>query len=76
MAKVNMMQLREDPPNVARMYWGVGVDGAEFYMPVTLAPNETICAECEGSGRDPIYDYRCMKCAGAGTIITAVEEDE
>ena len=74
MAKVNMMQLREDPPGTARMYYGVSVDGCEFYTLVDMAPGETICTECDGSGRDPDYDYRCRWCAGKGTIITEEEE--
>jgi len=73
MAKVSMMQLREDPPHTARLYDGVGVDGTAFYTLVTLAPGETICTRCEGSGRDAEYDYRCCWCGGQGTIT---KEDE
>ena len=66
MAKVNMMQLRE--------HIGVAVDGTEFYTTVTLKPGETICTECEGTGRDPVYDYGCLRCDGKG--ITTQEDEQ
>jgi len=74
MAKVNMMQLREDPPNIARIYCGVRVDGTEVFTSVTLNPGESICTNCEGSGRDPVYDYRCGRCCGEGTITQEQEQ--
>ena len=77
MAKVNMMQLREDPPTkTGRLYWGVRVDGVELYVTIPLAHNEEICPACEGTGRDQTYEMRCQECNGEGTVFTTTEEEE
>jgi len=88
MAKVNMMQLQEDPPPARKglMRWGVGVDGATFYTYVELAPNTEICRQCEGEGtlhynvgHDGFERWekcRCENCDGEGVVYSETEEDE
>lgn len=65
---------------------GYGVDGRAFYAPVTMAPGEIICPECEGNGTVS-YDAgvdgfsrpgkcTCDHCDGAGTLEISTGEDE
>lgn len=71
---------------IGQMRWGVGVDGVNFYLDVTLEENEEICPECEGQGT-MYYDYggdgfqklvkeKCETCLGLGTIFLQDEEGE
>ena len=65
---------------------GYGVDGRAFYAPVTMAPGEIICPECEGQGT-AAYDFgtdgfsklrtcTCETCDGAGVLEIEITEEE
>lgn len=85
MAKVNMMQLQEDPPRVGnRMLTGYGVDGVPIYATVELEPGLEVCRQCEGTGR---YEYveacngferhrsmQCQHCDGDGVVASGDEQ--
>lgn len=89
MAKVNMMQLQEDPPpakRTAKMRWGVAPGGVERYVTVELDPGTDLCKQCEGEGKlhcNVGYDgferwetVRCENCDGEGVIYSETEEEE
>ncbi|MEN9393698.1 MAG: hypothetical protein RLZZ104_2041 [Pseudomonadota bacterium] len=65
---------------------GYGVDGRAFYAPVTMAPGEIICPDCEGNGTRTYdngtdgfsrpFKATCDNCDGAGVLEIEIGEDE
>jgi hypothetical protein len=88
MAKVNMMQLNEDPPpaNIGKFRAGYGLDGVSVYVNVNLEPNTAVCRQCEGTGRlhfvnavngfERHESCECENCDGYGVVYSETTEDE
>ncbi len=70
----------------SRILGGYRSNGIAFYVPVTMAPGEIVCPECEGQGT-VLYDYgvdgfqklrreTCEQCDGAGQLTIETMEEE
>lgn len=79
MAKINMSQLKEDPPKPNdRLLIGYGVDDVAIYKRVKLSSGTEVCRQCEGTGEikcsvgydgfERIEYGSCHNCDGEGTV--------